>query len=203
MLGDNPEKFKNPLKKAMRRRNAKTVSFAEPTYFEASENEYSSEEENEEELDFITSATEVRNEPPPEQQIENSIDAVEPLKIREAPKENGKVEGPKMDMTQAQPVDSVQPQEDRSRGSAEVLESQGIHHSTSLFVLQWLTIEDENIVRSNRRMRNTDSFFKDDSVEPKKINLTPSLLRDDSTPSSNSFEVDPACMRCHSKSNLD
>lgn len=29
-------------------------------------------------------------------------------------------------------------------------------------------------------MRNTDSFFKDDGVETRKINLTPSLLRDDS-----------------------
>lgn len=28
-------------------------------------------------------------------------------------------------------------------------------------------------------MRNTDSFFKDDSVETKKISLTPNLLRDE------------------------
>lgn len=30
-------------------------------------------------------------------------------------------------------------------------------------------------------MRNTDSFFKDDNLETRKINLTPSLLRDDSS----------------------
>ena len=47
MLGDNPDKPKNPLKKAMRRRNAKTVQFAAPTYFEASEVDYSTEEEEE------------------------------------------------------------------------------------------------------------------------------------------------------------
>ena len=47
MLGDNAEKSKNPLKKAMRRRNTKTVAFASPTYFEASEVEYSTEEEDE------------------------------------------------------------------------------------------------------------------------------------------------------------
>ena len=29
-------------------------------------------------------------------------------------------------------------------------------------------------------MRNTDSFFKDDTVETKKISLTPNLLREDS-----------------------
>ena len=48
MLGDNPEKSKNPLKKAMRRRNAKTVQFTAPTYYEPSDHEYSSEEEDEE-----------------------------------------------------------------------------------------------------------------------------------------------------------
>lgn len=51
MLGDNPEKSKNPLKKAMRRRNAKTVTFSSPTYFEASDIDYSSEEEEEEQGD--------------------------------------------------------------------------------------------------------------------------------------------------------
>ena len=45
MLGDNAEKSKNPLKKAMRRRNAKTVTFSSPTYFEPSDVEYSTEEE--------------------------------------------------------------------------------------------------------------------------------------------------------------
>ena len=45
MLGDNAEKSKNPLKKAMRRRNAKTVTFSSPTYFETYEDEYSSEED--------------------------------------------------------------------------------------------------------------------------------------------------------------
>ncbi len=30
-------------------------------------------------------------------------------------------------------------------------------------------------------LRNTDSFFKDDSVETRKITLTPNILRDDSS----------------------
>ncbi len=46
MLGDNPEKSRNPLKKAMRKRNAKTVQFTEPQYFEPSDREYSSDEED-------------------------------------------------------------------------------------------------------------------------------------------------------------
>lgn len=46
MLGDNQEKSKNILKKAIRRRQAKTVQFAPPQYFEAEEIEYSSDEED-------------------------------------------------------------------------------------------------------------------------------------------------------------
>ena len=45
MLGDTAEKSKNPLKKAMRRRNAKTVQFAPPTYVEAEVIDYSSDED--------------------------------------------------------------------------------------------------------------------------------------------------------------
>jgi len=48
MLGDTAEKSKNPLKKAMRRRNAKTVTFNPPTYYEAHEPDWSDiEAENE------------------------------------------------------------------------------------------------------------------------------------------------------------
>lgn len=45
MLGDNPEKSKNPLKKAIRRRNGKTVQFAAPTYRDPPPMDYSTEEE--------------------------------------------------------------------------------------------------------------------------------------------------------------
>ena len=53
MLGDNSEKSKNPLKKAMRRRNGKAVAFSAPTYIEASDVEYSSDEEIDEGGFFI------------------------------------------------------------------------------------------------------------------------------------------------------
>lgn len=127
MLGDSPEKFKNPLKKAMRRRNGKTVAFAEPnTYFPASETEYPSEEENEEDPDFITSAIDVRNEVQSDQATENSIDAVEPLRIREAPKENGQVDGPRSEAAPVlQATDNAKPQDDNIRSSAESVGSQG------------------------------------------------------------------------------
>ena len=46
-----------------------------------------------------------------------------------------------------------------------------------------LTGLDDGTTNKSRKgtLRNTDSFFKDDSVETRKINLTPSLLRDDSS----------------------
>ena len=46
MLGDNQEKSKNPLKKAIRRRQAKIVTFTAPTYYDPSDVEWS-EDENE------------------------------------------------------------------------------------------------------------------------------------------------------------
>lgn len=47
MLGDTAEKPKNPLKKAMKRRNARTVQFSsQPIYVEASDYEFSSDEED-------------------------------------------------------------------------------------------------------------------------------------------------------------
>lgn len=57
MLGDSPEKTKNPLKKAMRRRNAKTVQFAAPTYVEASDYDYSSDEEENTAADAFINGT--------------------------------------------------------------------------------------------------------------------------------------------------
>ena len=57
MLGDEEEKKSggplNPLKKAMKRRNTKTVQFTAPTYKEPSDNEYSSSEEEEGNSEYL------------------------------------------------------------------------------------------------------------------------------------------------------
>lgn len=80
MLGDNSEKSKNPLKKAMRRRNAKTVNFAPPTYIEASDVEYSTEEEDEH-GDFFNDDETVESEDG-ESQEQNEDIVVEPLRTK-------------------------------------------------------------------------------------------------------------------------
>lgn len=78
MLGDNSEKSKNPLKKAMRRRNAKTVNFAAPTYIEASDVEYSTDEDDER-GDFFNDDETVESEDG-EAQEQNEDIVVEPLR---------------------------------------------------------------------------------------------------------------------------
>ena len=62
MLGDNAEKSKNPLKKAMRRRITKTVQFTAPTYVEASDYDYTSEEESDEQTNFDEGDSEINDE---------------------------------------------------------------------------------------------------------------------------------------------
>lgn len=77
MLGDNSEKSKNPLKKAMRRRNAKTVNFAPPTYIEASDVEFSTDEDSEHGDFFDDEPADGEDE---ELQDQNEDIVVEPLR---------------------------------------------------------------------------------------------------------------------------
>ena len=130
MLGDNPEKSKNPLKKAMRRRNAKTVQFTAPTYYEPSDHEYSSDEEDEEgEYPEIVDAGGLALQSgEADGNIEESA-AVEPLNTR----------GPQQDMTNdddvqaeiAPQVDDLEqePQRDRSRTSEDLSDHPGTQTS--------------------------------------------------------------------------
>ena len=106
MLGDNAEKSKNPLKKAMRRRNAKAVHFTDPTYVEASEYEYSSDEEDEGD---IFGSAEIKEDDAHEAQAavdQDEITAVEPLKI------NGKKDTKPAPEATAEPANRVDNRED-------------------------------------------------------------------------------------------
>jgi hypothetical protein len=157
MLGDQAEKSKNPLKKAIRRRNAKTVTFTAPTYVEASDIDYSTDEE-EREGDYYGQDGEKEpigdeKEQGPE---EDEIATVEPLK-------------PRAEVREVMETDDTAPAKassDATRTSDEIFEGKL-----------------ESKQSRNGTVRNTDSFFKDDSVETRKITLTPNLLRDDSSTS--------------------
>ncbi|OAX80441.1 hypothetical protein ACJ72_05230 [Emergomyces africanus] len=162
MLGDNAEKSKNPLKKAMRRRNAKTVTFtSSPVYHEPSDVEYSTEEEDEGDDQFFDNdddeetARSDTNDGQEEPQKENIV--VEPLRPKlQTDKDSANTR-------EVEPGRDISPE--RVRASEDSFDRQ-----------------DDNATGRSRNgvVRNTDSFFQDDSLETKKISLTPNLLRDDS-----------------------
>ncbi|KAJ5351292.1 hypothetical protein N7452_000266 [Penicillium brevicompactum] len=156
MLGDNNEKSKNPLKKAMRRRNAKTVNFGAPTYIDASDVDYSSDEDSEH-GDFFDDETLDGEEEEGQDQAEDIV--VEPLRPK----------GQK-----DKPTESSDNHDSHERQDSQLSGSERRPSSEEFF-----EAEEPTVSRSrNGTVRNTDSFFKDDTAEPKKISLTPNLLRD-------------------------
>jgi hypothetical protein len=177
MLGDNNEKSKNPLKKAMRRRNAKNVNFAPPTYIEASDVEYSSDEDSEHGDFFNDDETLDGEEEDAQDQTEDIV--VEPLRPKGQKDRSAETE------THGSQAESQRSSSDRRPSSEEFFESEGkkaLCCSWVLFGNLELTLQIEPTVSRSRNgtVRNTDSFFKDDTAEPKKISLTPNLLRDES-----------------------
>jgi hypothetical protein len=181
MLGDNAEKSKNPLKKAMRRRNAKTVTFASPTYFEPSSVDYSTDEEQDDDQ-FFEDEDETARSDAQDTQDENQSDnlAVEPLRPKSQPDKDALM--------------SNEEGESELRVSPEKPETgDDSHDKQSMFDLRLsmtpsplMGKADDTVLGRSRNgvVRNTDSFFKDDTVETKKISLTPNLLRDDANSSS-------------------
>jgi hypothetical protein len=166
MLGDNPEKSKNPLKKAMRRRNAKTVQFAAPQYFEPSDFDYSDEEDEglERPLEQGDSGLQEQGQDAKQGNGTEAV-AVAPLKVdtqQSGPVTNG--------------IHRTQSNESMNSDKAASPEKSLQPEATATNDAQ----DDVTPRPRNRAVRNTDSFYKDDSVETKKISLTPRLLRGDS-----------------------
>ncbi|KAL6703553.1 protein phosphatase regulator [Coniothyrium glycines] len=168
MLGDTAEKSKNPLKKAMRRRNAKTVQFAPPTYVEASDYDYSSDE-GDGELFGGPAPKQIQQQQQDDQQQtaqQSSADQEEGLKVQPLQIGGGTNQGQSENETRSSNGDASKRDDEKQRGSEEALDRP----------------LDPKITR-NGTLRNTDSFFKDENTETRKITLTPNLLRDDSSTS--------------------
>jgi hypothetical protein len=188
MLGDEEEKKSggplNPLKKAMKRRNAKTVQFTAPSYVEPSDNDYSSEEEEEGNGEYLGpeqdgSAATQNNEQ--KKDVDDSA-VVEPLKPRSQAqngRQNSEVvtdQGLRNGILEHDiALDDMRTSDDNCERSSQS-NKPGSENSSPL------TVIDDGTAGKSRKgtVRNTDSFFKDDGVETRKINLTPSLLREDS-----------------------
>lgn len=186
MLGDQAaEKSKPTFKTAIRRRK-KTVTFAAPTYVDYEDYDYSSDDDEDQEEIFAqqqaaakqareqaaaaaAAAENQQGEMESESEIEDETARVEPLKPRVV-KEATAAESAKSTTAAGDDSHLKRASEDMFDGKAD------------------------NVSRSrNGTVRNTDSFFKDDTVETKKITLTPNLLRDDNTPreSTDSKDIRP------------
>lgn len=124
MLGDNPEKSKNPLKNAMRRRYAKTVQFAEPTYFEPSDNEYSSDEEGDEgEYSQVVDSSQTQGQ----EDVSAHSDgvAIEPLHVRGSQMNATNYDEIETDPRSQQSEPNQEPQIDKPRSSEDILDHPG------------------------------------------------------------------------------
>ena len=163
MLGDQADKAKTSLMTAVRRRKAKNVSFAAPTYVDYSDFDYSTEEEDIENELFAqqqqSQQQAVTNKQTTEEEIADGDESaqVAPLKPRQQ-KSVQVVEPVKSD------ADEESSPSKTNRSSEEIFETNGVEGPKR---------------RADGTVR--DSFFKDDTVETKKITLTPNLLRDDGT----------------------
>lgn len=170
MLGDNPEKSKNPLKKAMKRRNQKTVQFAPPTYYEPSE--YDGSDDDEDEGD---TSEPVENE--------NAARAENTQTVEQAEVATTTTAGSLAIMTDAREPRQLTNGIKRITSNESMNSDRQISPEKTKASDNALTNGDSDTssnVSRKGNVRNTDSFFKDDSVETKKISLTPRLLRGDS-----------------------
>ncbi|KAL8704786.1 MAG: hypothetical protein Q9201_002057 [Fulgogasparrea decipioides] len=185
MLGDTQEKSRNPLKKAIKRRNGKTVQFATSnTFFAASDIDYSTEEEEDEEGEgeYLQNEEERPEDQELDQEPRHEDDAVvEPLQsgVRDIDPMNESQTQVKQSTSSTDQASGIE----KARTSGEMFESISIPSAIRSHAYHVLTILDDGTSGKSRQgtVRNTDSFFKDDNTETKKINLTPSLLRDDSS----------------------
>lgn len=162
MLSDNSEKSRNPLKKAMRRRNAKTVQFAAPTYVEASDYDYSTEDEEQGIIDgnhgngtAHVEDTQQNAEPEPRESTDS----------RESEDEEGRLATP----TKRASFDREQAATQQALSGDDSQTSPKLVDKTEAAPLK----------SRKGTPRNADSFLKDDGIETKKITITPGLLRED------------------------
>lgn len=175
MLSDTSEKSKNPLKKAMRRRNAKMVQFTAPTYYEASEPEWSDEEEdhegNDQDAKQVAEARQTGEDDARNAAANGSTANGATGQIAA----NGASETIKDALVTSDASEKI----DSEQVS---LDANGSYHLSERlfkrFSADFHPSPDAVVVAKNGRIRNTDSFFKDDNVEPRKIILTPTMLRD-------------------------
>ncbi|CAN9236747.1 unnamed protein product [Alternaria alternata] len=170
MLGDTAEKSKNPLKKAMRRRNAKTVQFAPPTYVEASDYDYSSDE-GEGELFGGPEPKQLQQQQAATQDGDAAQEEnlqVQPLKVNGA-KKDGQTEGDARSSSE----ESAKRSEDRERGSEDAVDRPLHRKSLALITLT------PNLLRDDSSTSTTGSRERGPSLESLEKNGFADKVKDD------------------------
>lgn len=177
MLGDQVQKPKGNSFKSIRKKKKLTVAFAEPTYVDYSDfDDYSSEDDDGDELfgSNAEAAQKRKDQANAQRSTDNEITdetaKVEPLKTRQTKESTRTDEANGAEAANG----SITSDDEDSRTSDEAADDKLEAPSRSRI----------------GTVRNTDSFFKDESVETKKITLTPNLLRDDSLQPSESGSKD-------------
>ncbi|KAK6533534.1 hypothetical protein TWF694_002473 [Orbilia ellipsospora] len=187
MLGDNQEKSKNILKKAMRRRAAKTVQFAPPTYVEASDIDYSTDEEdmeagyysNEEEgaaMEEDTAQSDTKSIGGLTVVADDEITPIDAPDTVEKPKALEEKPREKEREKEREPPKEKEKEKEEEKPIAKPFARVERRDSEDIFEAP----KEDAPVESKPRGRATDSvLFGDPNSEPRRITLTPKLARDD------------------------
>lgn len=212
------EKSKSTFRSALRGKKKKTVAFSEPTYVNYSDMEYSSDEEDVDEhfdsqvqdgdhaeagtdtnaggdADAHAEAQDQLHQQQQKQRQEDQhdgqggVDEEQHFTDDAMMDESARVEPlkPKAHKEAASPAAATAAAPEPSKEDVDEKDDDGPSD-----VEQLETKPDGPSRSRNGTVRNTDSFFKDETVETKKITLTPNLLRDDNTtprPSAESKEL--------------
>lgn len=154
------------LKQALKRRTAKIVQFTTPTYYEASEIDWSETDEQD--------------------AGEGDMDEDE---VRNG--QTGQEIGQNTTHEQSSTMTATTTAQSAESDAATAVQNAAPSPTVAVAEVNQLTDperpSDDSLERSdsssskrsrNGNIRNTDSFFKDETAEPKKMSLTPSLLRD-------------------------
>lgn len=183
MLGDQAEKPKSSLKSAMRRRK-KTVAFADPTIHSYSDYDYSTDEDLDSES-FSQQDPEQANIWQQQQQQQHggarTTDLSQESNDNQLEIVNNNDENIEVDSLGNKSQSATQ--NDRTKHEEIAATNSNVNRTDPKRTNDEITSAKSEPSRSrNGTVRNTDSFFKDESVETKKITLTPNLLRDDNEP---------------------
>ncbi|PHH50144.1 Tip elongation aberrant protein Tea4 [Ceratocystis fimbriata CBS 114723] len=172
MLGDQPEPTRSkPSLRAGILRRRKSVAFAAPTYVDY-EKEYSDESDPEDEAEALFAQQ--RAEAKKQREEKEANDEAAAAKSEEAAVED--------ETAKVKPLITTKKEAAVTTDPLDLVSSESESEEDADLSDLSKSEKDDGISRSrNGTVRNTDSFFKDDSVETKKITLTPNLLRDDNS----------------------